>query len=87
MHAKFGPWGMPWDPSYGHFWVPSHIGFCLFWFFEGLRALGGNPFLFLMKFNVECTQNHVWGPPVARVMSIFVKAYIFGKVELGEAHG
>ena len=27
---------------------------------------------FLLKFHVECTQNHVWGPPGPRVMSIFV---------------
>ena len=21
VHAKFWPWGTPWDPSYDHFWV------------------------------------------------------------------
>ena len=31
--------------------------------------------------------NHVWGPPGARVMSIFIKTYVFGKVELGETQG
>ena len=33
-----------------------------------------------MKFHIECRQNHVWGPPGARVMSIFIKTYIFVKV-------
>ena len=32
--------------------------------------------LFLVKFQVECRQNHICGPPGARVMSIFVKTYI-----------
>ena len=43
--------------------------------------------MFLMKFNVECRQNHVWGVPVAQVMSIFVKTCIFAKDALGETHG
>ena len=32
-------------------------------------------------------RNHVGGPLVARVMSIFVKTYIFVKVDLGDNHG
>ena len=24
VHAKFWPWGMPWDRSYDHFCVPCH---------------------------------------------------------------
>ena len=32
-----------------------------------------------MKFHVECSQNHVWAPPGARVMSIFIKINIFVK--------
>ena len=38
----------------------------------------------LMKFNVERRQNHVWGPPGDRVMSIFIKTYIFVKVREGK---
>ena len=51
----------------------------LFW---GSTGPGRYLIFFLVKFHVECRQNHVWGPPGARVMSIFVKTYIFGKVEL-----
>ena len=40
--------------------VSLFLGIC----FGGLQALGGISFLFLMKFHVECTQNHVWGPPL-----------------------
>ena len=40
-----------------------------------------------VKFHVECIQNHVWGHLGARVISIFVKTYMFGKVELGDNHG
>ena len=43
--------------------------------------------IFLVKFHVECIQNHVWGPPGARVMSIFVKTNILAKDVLGETHG
>ena len=39
------------------------------------------------KCHVECCQNHVWGPPGARVMSIFVKTYISAKDALVENHG
>ena len=33
-----------------------------------------------MKFYVECRQNHVCGPPGARVMTNFVKHVLFAKV-------
>ena len=42
---------------------------------------------FLVKFHVECRQNHVCGPPEDRVMSIFVKTDIFGKDALDDTHG
>ena len=39
-----------------------------------------------MKFHVECRQNHVWGPPGARVMTNFVKHVFFAKVgKVGES--
>ena len=57
------------------------------WTFSGSTGLGRHSILFLLKIHVECTQNHVWGPPGARVMSIFVKTYILGNVALGETHG
>ena len=41
-----------WDSLFRH---------CFFSFFEGLQALGGIYFLFLMKFHVAWRQNHVWG--------------------------
>ena len=54
---------------------------------ERSTGLGRYLIFFLMKFHVECRQNHVWGPPGARVISIFVKTYIFGKDALGGTHG
>ena len=39
---------------------------------------------FLVKFPVECRQNHVWGPSGAQVTSIFIKTYIFVKVRARE---
>ena len=33
--------------------------------------------MFLLNFHVGCRQNHVWRPPGAQVMSIFVNTYIF----------
>ena len=54
--------------------------------YGGLQAPGGISSFFLVKFHVEWRQNHVWGPPGARVMIIFVKTYIFGKVELSGTH-
>ena len=41
---------------------------------------------FAREISVECRQNHVWGPPEARVMSIVVKTCIFAKDALGETH-
>ena len=35
---------------------------------------------YLIKFPVECRQNHVWGPILARVMTNFVKHVFFAKV-------
>ena len=68
VHAKFWPSGMPWDPIYDNFESHVHphisnIGYMKV--YNGLQALGGISFLFLMKFHVECRQNHVWGPPGA----------------------
>ena len=41
---------------------------------------------FLVKFHVECRQNHVWGPPGAGVMTNFVKHVFFAKVgKVGES--
>ena len=47
----------------------------------GLQALGGISFLFLVKFHVECHQNHVWGPLGARVMTNFVKHMVSQRSE------
>ena len=54
--------------------------------YGSLQAPGGISF-FLVKFSGECSQNHVWGPLGARVMTIFIKTYICAKVELGDRHG
>ena len=40
-----------------------------------------------VKFHVKCIQNHVWGPLEARVMSTFVKTFIFAKDAFGETYG
>ena len=76
------------DPLYPHFVVslfPAHILHIVFSsLFEGLQALGGISSFFLVKFHVECHQNHVCGPPGARVMSIFIKTYIFVKIREGK---
>ena len=45
-----------------------------------------NLIFFPVKFHVECMQIHVWGPPGARVMTIFKKTYICVKVELIDNH-
>ena len=45
---------------------------------------GRYPFFSGVKFHVECTRNLACGPLGARVMSIFVKTYLFVKVELGD---
>ena len=51
-----------------------------------LRSTGSGRhlILFLLKFHVKRRQNHVWGPPGARVMSIFIKTYIFLKATEGK---
>ena len=46
---------------------------CLFRIYEGLRAPRGISFFWFVKLHVEYRQNHVWGPPGARAMTIFVK--------------
>ena len=46
-------------------------------FFGGYTGPGRQYFVFVMKCNVECTQNHVWGFLGARVKSILIKTYIF----------
>ena len=28
VHAKFWPWGIPWDPSYDHFCIPCCLRKC-----------------------------------------------------------
>ena len=38
----------------------SNIGYMKV--YDGLQALGGISFCFLVKFHVECRQNRVWGP-------------------------
>ena len=42
--------------------------FCCFFWYTGL---GRHPLVFVVKFYVECNQNHVWGPLGAWVMIIF----------------
>ena len=71
----FGPYVDPHFPNIEYFAV------------YGSTGPGRYLIFFLVKFPVECRQNHVWGPPGARVMSIFVKTYICVKVELGHNHG
>ena len=56
----------------------SNIGYTRV--YEGLQALGGISSFFLLKFHVEWHQNHVWGPPGARVMTNFVKHVFFAVV-------
>ena len=58
-----------------------HIVFVLTLF--GLAGLGRYLIFLSVKFIVECTQHHVWGPLGARVMSIFVNTYVVVKVEFG----
>ena len=73
-------------------WRFLFLFFCFFWFsyfccsFRGYTGPGRHPLVFVMNFQVECTQNHVWGPPGARVMSISIKTCICGKDALGRIH-
>ena len=40
----------------------------------------------IVEFHIECSQNHVWGAPGARVMNNFVKHVFFAKVgKVGES--
>ena len=90
VHAKFWPWGMPWDPIYDHFCVSCWPSYFSYWIHEGIWGVTGPGrylIFFLVRFRVECNQNHVWEPPGARVMSIFVKTYIFARDVLDETHG
>ena len=87
------PPGPPARPGGRGFWG-THFGLRVFLVFVflgivvcGFQASEGSSFFLLVKLNIECRQNHVWGPPGARVMSIFVKTYIFGKDALDETHG
>ena len=57
----------------------SNIGYMRV--YEGLQALEGIYFFFLVKFHVECRQNHVWGPPGARVMTNFVKHVFYNNTQ------
>ena len=58
VHAKFLPWGTPWDPSYDNFCVSAQIpNIEYFEVYGGLHALGGISSFFLVKFLVECRQN------------------------------
>ena len=60
-----------------HLQRSDFLGIC--WFsniYNRSRGPGRYPICSGVKFSVECTQNHVWGPLVAGVMSIFVKTYI-----------
>ena len=36
VHAKFWPWGMPWDPSYDHFGVLCRASFSYMEVYEGI---------------------------------------------------
>ena len=47
--------------------------------FRRFQALGCIS-CFKAKFHVDCTHSHVWEPPGARVMSIFVKLAFFALV-------
>ena len=73
VHAKCWPWGMPWDSIYDPFSVS-----CLR--IRGVTGPGRYLIFFLVKFHVECRQNHVWGPLGARFMTNLVKHVFFAKV-------
>ena len=44
----------------------------VFFIFGKYKGPGRHPIVFAVKFHVECIQNHVCGPLVARDMSIFL---------------
>ena len=65
MHAKFWPWGTPYDPSYDHFCVfVSAVNSPILINFKHMRFINPGRYLifFLIKFPVEWCQNHVWAP-------------------------
>ena len=68
---------------------PVHLFY--FWnscFFVGWSRGPGRYLIFCFsKFNMECNQNHVCGPLGVHVMTIFVRTYIFAKIELANNHG
>ena len=41
VHAKFWPWGMPWDLFYGHFWVLCRPSFIIFGILKYVRVYEG----------------------------------------------
>ena len=49
--------------------------------------VGRHPFFFLVKFHVECHQNHVWGCIFGRSYDHIYKNMYFAKVELGDNDG
>ena len=62
VHAKFWPWGNHWVQvmTIFVFYVSAQIpNIEYFEVYGGLQALGAISF-FLVKFSVECRQNHVW---------------------------
>ena len=46
-----------------------------------------NPIFSGLKFQVECSTNHVWGPRGDRDMANLVKHVLFAKDVFGETHG
>ena len=42
---------------------------------------------FLVKFPVECRQNHVWGPIFVPSYDHIYQSMYFAKVQLGDTHG
>ena len=63
----------------------------LFWICKILCAGYTSPGRYLIfssvKTHLECTENHVWGPPGTRDMTMFVKHEFFPKEALGENLG
>ena len=64
VHAKFWPWGTPYDQSYDHFCVfVSPVNSPILINFKYMRSINPGRYLitFLIKFPFECHRNHVWG--------------------------
>ena len=70
-----------------HFWCIVLYFWNCWDFFLGVYRPWRLSHFFSREISVEYTQNHIWGPLGARVMSIFVKTCIFEKVKLGDNHG